>query len=358
MSVLARALRSAALILLPACGGDSPTDPTPTPTVVYAATATAGTTQSKSINTASDVMTVKITKDGAAEPNASVAWTTTGGTLASSTTTTSATGEASNTLTSVGSAAGTVTVTATSNGKSVTFAITVVAVAGPPASIGFPARIVALDSAASVTAAAAVKDANGTTVSGQSVTYTSRSTAVATVNSASGQITGVKSGTSIIVATLVSGTTTLRDSMVAVIGTPGGPVVLADMPRLDLKTDTTFTVAIVADMRASTTKLGSGKVTVTWNPSQLTYLSHAEGAQSVSATVNATNAATGSLVLAYANSTGWSGKVELRRITFKAASAAAAAGTITATANEAYTASTYADLLPKTVSIALPVITR
>jgi hypothetical protein len=63
-------------------------------------------------------------------------------------------------------------------------------------------------------------------------------------------------------------------------------------------------------------------------------------------------------VLAYANSTGWSGRVELRKITFKAASTAATSGTITATANEAYTAATYADLLPKTVSIALPIITR
>ena len=318
----------------------------------------AGATQSKSINTASDVMTVRVTKDGAAEANATVTWTSTGGTLAGTTTTTSATGEASNTLTSVGSTVGTVTVTATSNGKSATFSITVVAVAGPPASVAFPARIVALDYAASVAAPAAVKDANGTTVSGQAVTYTSRSTAVATVNATTGQVTGVKSGTAVIVATLTSGTTTFRDSMVAVIGTPGGPIVLADMPRLDLKTDTTFTVAIVADMRAATAKLGSGKVTVTWSPSQLTYVSHAEGGQNVGATVNATNAATGSLVLAYASSTGWSGKVELRKITFKAASTAATSGTITATANEAYTAGTYADLLPKTVSIALPVITR
>jgi adhesin/invasin len=359
MSALARALRSTALLLLAGCGGDAPTDPITPPTgAVYAATATGGASQSKEINSASDVMTVKVTKDGVPLANASVAWTTTAGALASSTSTTNATGEATNTLSSVGATAGTVTVTASSNGKSATFTVTVTATAGPPASLSYPARIVALDSAGTAPAPATVKDANGTPLSGQTISYTSRSTAVATVNSSTGLITGVKSGTAIIVATFTSGSTTLTDSLVAVVGTPGGPVVLADLPRLDFKTDTTFTVAIVADMRTSTTKLGSGKVTVTWNASQLIYQSNSEGAQNVGASVNATGASTGTVVLAFASSAGWSGKVELRKLTFKAASAAAITGTVTATANEAYTASTYADLLSKTISTALPIVTR
>lgn len=356
---LPRPFRSSALLLVTACGGGGGTPPTTPPaSAVYAAVATAGASQSKTAGAASDPMTVKITKDGAALANAVVSWTTTGGTLASASSTTNASGEATNSLTSVGSAAGSVTVTASSNGKSAAFNVTVSApAAGPPASLRYLTKIALLDSAGSVTVLPEVKDANGVTVANASITYTSRVTATATVNG-NGQISGVKRGTATIVASVTSGSTTFTDSLVAVVGVPDGPIVVTDVPRFDLKGDTTFTVTILADMRASTTKLGSGKVTLTWNTSQLTYQSHTEGASNVGATVNANDAANGTLTLAFANSTGFGGKVELRKVTFKAATAAATTGSLTATANEAYAAGTYADLLARTVSVALPLVTR
>lgn len=345
-------------LTLAACPSGGETTEPPPPAPVIAATAMSGGTQSKTTNAASDPMVVKFTTNGAALPSATVAWTTTGGTLAATSTTTNAQGEATNTLSSVGPNAGTVTVSATSNGKSATFTITVTAVqAGPPASISFPAKVVALDSAGTLTAAAVVKDANGNVVVNPTVTYTSRTTGNATVN-ASGQITGVKSGQTHIIASVTSGTSTFTDSLVAVIGRVDGPAVFIELPRFDLKADTTFTVGVFADMRASSTKLGSAKITITWHTTALVYQSNAEGAGNVGATVNATNAATGTLTLAFANSTGFSGKTELRKLTFKAASTTAAAGTISSIANETYAAGTYADLLAKTVSVGLALVTR
>ena len=354
-----RSLLPLLLLTLAACpsGGEPPTQPPP-PAPVIAATVVSGGTQSKTTNAASDPMVAKFTTDGAALTSATVTWTTTGGTLSSSSTTTNAQGEATNALSSVGATAGTVTVTASSNGKSATFTITVNAVqAGPPASIAFPAKVVALDSAGTLTSAAVVKDANGNVVTNPTITYTSRTTANATVNP-SGQITGVKSGQTHIIASVTNAGTTYSDSLVAIVGRVDGPVVFIDIPRFDLKTDTTFTVGVFADMRASTTKLGSGKITITWSPTTLVYQSNAEGAGNVGATVNATNAASGTLTLAFANSTGFSGKTELRKLTFKASATAASAGSIAATANETYAAGTYANLLAKTVSVGLAIVTR
>ena len=356
--VLPRFLLPFAAIMLTACpSGGETTEPTPTPSAVYAATGIAGASQTKTVGAASDAMTVRITKDGEALPNATVTWTTSAGTLAAASTTTSSSGESTNALTNVGANAGNVTVTASSNGKSASFTITVSAAPpGPPASIALTSRYALLDSAGNTTATAVVKDANGTTLSNATVTWTSRATANATVSS-TGQIAGVKSGQATIVASVTSGSTTFSDSLLAVVGRPDGPIVMVELPRLDLKADTTFTVAVIADMRASTTKLGSGKVTITWPTTLLTYQGHAEGATNVGATVNATETGTGKLTLAFANSGGYSGKVELRRITFKASSTITS-GTVAATANETYAAGTYADLIAKTLSIGLNAKTR
>ena len=69
----------------------------------------------------------------------------------------------------------------------------------------------------------------------------------------------------------------------------------------------------------SATLLGAATVSVTWDPTQLTYVSDADGASGVGATVNSTNAANGTLVLSAANSTGFlGGTVELRKVTFTA----------------------------------------
>jgi len=348
------------LVMPAACGGDSPTDPaggggggTPTTAIV----ATSGSGQAKLAGAASDVMSVKVTSNGAPVANATVAWTTTGGQLQSATTTTNADGVATNSLTTVGSAAGTVTVTAVSSGANATFTITVSLAAGAPVKLDYgPDFVIVEPGTTSTSLIAVLRDANNLQVTTPAVTYTSRTPAVVTVN-ASGQVNAVATGQAIVVATTTSGGTTFTDSLIAIVAVANGPVVMTDLARMDLKADTTFTVAVLANMRASTDKIGSGKVTLTWDPAVLTYVSDAEGASSVGATLNKNAAATGSLVMAFASSAGWSGKVELRKVTFKASATAAKQGALTATASEMFAAG-FADLLPKTVSVSSPLFTR
>jgi adhesin/invasin len=347
-------------IFIPAaCGGDSPTDPgggggTPTTAMV----ATAGTPQAKLAGSASDVMSVKVTSGGAPVANALVAWTTSGGQLQSATSTTNSDGVASNSLTTVGSAAGTVTVTAISSGANTTFTVTVSLTAGEPVRLDYGPDFVVVEPSTTSTALIAVlRDANNIQVATPTVTYTSRTPAVATVN-ASGQVTAVAAGQTVVVATTTSGSATFTDSLIAVVAAADGPVVMTDLARMDLKADTTFTVAVLANMRASTGKIGSGKVTLSWDPTVLTYVSDAEGGSSVGATVNKNSVATGSLIMAFAGSAGWSGKVELRKVTFKASATLGKKGALTATANEMSAATGFADLMSKTVSVSSPLFTR
>lgn len=358
-------LIAACLTAFNACGGDAPTDPgggggggggggTPTTAI----TATAGNSQSKLAGTASDEMRVRVTTDGAPVANATVAWSTTGGQLASATSTTNADGIAVNTLSTVGSTAGTVTVTAVSSGATASFAITVTVAPSGPARLDYGPDFVVVEPGTTSTAiVATLRDGAGQQVTTPTVTYVSRTPAIATVN-ASGQVTAVAKGQAIIVATTTASNQTFTDSLLAVVPVTDGPVVMTDLARFDLKTDTTFTVAVFANMRTSASKVGSGKVTLTWDPTVLTYQSNAEGANNVGASVNANGAATGSLVMAFASSAGWSGKVEIRKVTFKASATAAKLGALTIAANEMFAAAGYADLLPKTVTVVSPLYTR
>ena len=347
-----------ALALPSACGGDSPTDPGTGNPPTTAMVATSGTSQSKVAGTASDVMTVKVTSNGAPVANAVVAWSTTGGQLQSATTTTNADGITSNTLTSVGSAAGSVTVTAITSGANTSFTITVTVAAGDPVRLDYGPDMVIVEPGTTSTALIAVlRDANNVQLTTPTVTYTSRTPSVATVNG-SGQVTAVGSGQTVVVATTTSGGTTFTDSLVAVVAIANGPVVMTDLARMDLKADTTFSVGVVATMRASSEKLASGKITLTWDPAVLTYVSDTEGTTGVGATMNRTAVTSGSLVMAFAGSAGWSGKVEVRKVTFKASATTAKKGALTSTANEMYGATGFADLLPKTVSVASPLFTR
>jgi hypothetical protein len=269
---------------------------------------------------------------------------------------TNAQGVAATRWTRGGAGMNTVSVSAAGyNNSPVSFNVNAVA---QVASIRYEPRVMVVDTGtATVNTSAVVRDGSGAVMTSAKVTYLSRSTSVATVDS-TGRITGVQPGQTIVVASVTSASNqVLRDSAVAVVAVPGGPVLLTDLPRFDLKTDTTITVVIRADMRTSSEKLGSGRVTVTWDPGVLTYQSHAEAGSNVGATVNANNAASGTIVLAFASSAGFGGNVELRRITFKAASTTKS-GTLSVAANEVYTAGTYMNLLPFATSVATPLFTR
>jgi len=215
--------------------------------------------------------------------------------------------------------------------------------------IAFAQGLQIVDQGSTVTAGATVKSQLGNPMPNEPVSYLSRSTGIATV-SASGVITGVARGQAIIVAS-VTNNASIMDSLLAVVAAPNGPVVLTSLERMRLPLDTTFTVSVYADMRTSPKKLGSTLIDVEWSTAQMTYQSHANGAQ-VAPEVNSSTAGTGKLTLAMADATGFAGKVELLRITFRTTTTGAT-GTLKLTTKELNAADppAYSDLLPVTTSV-------
>jgi hypothetical protein len=148
--------------------------------------------------------------------------------------------------------------------------------------------------------------------------------------------------------------TSLNDSLLAVVPKATGLTLISSIDRFSYPVDTTMTVSIYVDTRSSGKLLGSTTVDVTWNPAQLQYVSNANGSSGVQPTVNATNAASGTLTLAMADVTGFAGKVELLRITFTAAHTVTS-GQLQLSAREMHAAD-YTDLLPLTVQVTHPLI--
>lgn len=149
------------------------------------------------IGTGASVVLVATARDGAgnALPGRPVTWSSGAPAVASV--------NSSGVVTGI--AAGSATITATSEGQSGTAAITVVAAPPPPP----PAPVASVTvSPASATVpvgfvgqlTATPKDANGTPLTGRSVSWTSGNTAVATVNG-TGLVTGVVAGSATITAT-------------------------------------------------------------------------------------------------------------------------------------------------------------
>ncbi|MGH2901212.1 MAG: hypothetical protein ACRDMZ_21225, partial [Solirubrobacteraceae bacterium] len=66
----------------------------------------------------------------------------------------------------------------------------------------------------------------------------------------------------------------------------------------------------------------------------------------------------GVLTLAMASVTGFAGRIELRRLTFKAASTLGKSGTLRLSASEVSAAGTFVDLLPKTAAVTYPLSIR
>src|SRR2546428_818630 len=121
-----------------------------------------------------------------------------------------------------GVAVGAATLTATSEGKSGTAAITVATV--PVASVTVSPATASVQVGQTVPLAATPKDANGNSLSGRTIAWSSGSPAVATV-SASGLVTGVAAGSATITATSEgqSGTATITVSTVPVASVTVSP---------------------------------------------------------------------------------------------------------------------------------------
>ena len=223
----------------------------------------------------------------------------------------------------------------------------------PLARVRFARQLEVLDVGALSTVAATATDPNNAPVGNATLSYVSRTPGVATV-SPSGAITGVARGQAVIVVTAQQpGTTGLfQDSLLAVVAQPGAPALISSLSAFDLGLNATTTVSVFMDMRASGKKLGSTTIDVDWNPAQLQFQSFASGGSGVVATVNSNNAGTGHLTLAMADVAGFSGRVELLRITFKT-SATASTGQLALVARELTTAD-FVDFLGSLVQVIQP----
>ena len=225
----------------------------------------------------------------------------------------------------------------------------------PLSTVAFSRKLEVLDRGATANPVpVSARDPNGTPVTTAQYSYVSRNTQVATV-AASGAITGVSRGqTVILVRAQEPGSSTIaEDSLLAVVAEPGAPVLISSVDRFTYERSADVTVSIVLDMRSDTRALGSTVVDVAWNPAQLTFQSTAAGTAGVNPTINTTLASAGQLTLAMASVTGFTGRVELLRITFRT-SASATAGALTLTARE-ISAADFTDLLGATVQVSHPI---
>jgi hypothetical protein len=219
------------------------------------------------------------------------------------------------------------------------------------------ARSFVVDSSATFTPGVSVIDVQGNPIPDAGVTLILRSTSTAMISGAT--VTGSKPGQTFLVATSVDNTA-LKDSALLIVANVASPVVTATFPRFDLKTDTTFTVPIVIDMRASGEKVGAATLQLTWDPNVLTYVSDAVGdaVPNSALVINTAAAATGSVTLTFADGTGYAGIVGVRTFTFKVSSVTARTGTLAISASDLVGATTLKNMLPKTVTSFYPVRTR
>lgn len=330
-----------ALFSLAACRGDSVA---PLPLAVATVGAIPPTVAGASTG---DSIRVRVTEvGGGARSGISVSFAVTagGGSVSPAIATTDADGRAAAKFTT-GTTLGVNTVTATVAGVAPA-TLTVTTIAGPAVTLSLRERIVLIDAGQRFTPTITAIDANGNVVPASQLIYEPRTPFAVSV-AADGSITG-STGSSQTIVAVSSGT--VRDSVLVVVATPNGPVIQTDLTRLDVARDTTFTVPVIFDMRTSPERLGAATVVVRWDPGQLQLLSQTEGA-TAGVVVNANDVAQGTLTLALANAAGLSGRLELRRLTFKAAATVGRTGTLRLSTSDVFAAGTFASLLQKTTAV-------
>jgi hypothetical protein len=275
-----------------------------------------------------------------------------GGTLSPIDVTTGADGRAATRWT-MGAATDTPnTMTATAGGVSVTFSTVTTR---PLGELRIASHVMVVDSSGTITPVVTIVDATGAAVPGASYSLLTRTPSVASVGSTT--VTGLRAGQTILVVTATDNPL-VSDSAVVIVGKVGSPVVTMNVPRLDLKADTIFTVSLFVDMRSATTKLGAATLQVVWDPAVLTFVSEAAGSAPISVVANSSTAASGSLTVALASADGAAGVSEVRRVTFKAASTAGKTGSLAVHVADISAAESLANLIAVTVSGSYPLRIR
>jgi hypothetical protein len=252
-----------------------------------------------------------------------------------------------------GSSVGVNTITATVVGVApVTASLTTFP--APAGSITIRERVVFIDVGQRFTPTITAVDPNGETVPLSRLTVTARTPGVVTLAS-DASVTGLALAQTVVVVS----SSLAADSVLVVVMQPNSPVLQSDLARLDVARDTTFTIPIVLDMRTAPEKLGSTTILVRWDPAQFTLVSHVAGAAgSTGWTINDTGSAQGQFTLATVNLAGIAGRIEVRRLTFRATTTPGKTGTLRLSVNDISAAETFADLLPRTAAVAYPLSIR
>ena len=201
-------------------GGDDGTGPTQVATSVSISPATVDTLFAQ--NATVDLDATVRDQNNAVMAAATVTWSTSNANVALVNATSGVV-----TARAVGNAAQLATITATVNGATGVTASVPVRVRQKVTTLSMPdAQTVAVG--ATVALAAALRDANANVVTGLGgVTYGSANTGIATVNAATGVVSGVAAGTAKIGATIAAEGTTFTDTTVVTVTGGGGPPLTA-----------------------------------------------------------------------------------------------------------------------------------
>jgi hypothetical protein len=247
--------------------------------------------------------------------------------------------------------AGTYTVTvpvqsaaASNSPQSVSVTFQIVAAATPLASMtvtpGF--RVMLLGD--TVTLQAAGKDSAGNPVATPGLAFVSRTPAVASVGAASGKVTAVAGGSTVVAAQSGS----VGDSALVVVASTGSAVVSALAGGRyygTVKVGDTVTVQVAVDLRAVPTEvLGSYDAVLNWNSATLRYVRSDSVAGGFAApTINEAQTATGTLRFGSADPNGVPGQVAVIQVKFVAA--ASGGSPLTITLSDLSAAKTFTNLL-------------
>jgi uncharacterized protein YjdB len=154
-----------------------------------------------------------------------------------------------------GVAVGSATITATSEGKTGTSAVTVVAGTPVPVfTVTVTPNPASVAVGATVQLTATLKDANGNTLTGRTVAWTTSNASFATVNSSSGLVTGVAVGSATITATSEGKTGTSAVTVVAGTPVPVATVTVTPNPA---------SVAVGATVQLTATLKDAAGITLT-----------------------------------------------------------------------------------------------
>lgn len=246
------------------------------------------------------------------------------------------------------------TAKATENNASLSVAFSTVATNAVSA-VRFADHVLVVDSGSNITPSIVVLDAKGSTIPDAPISIVARNLSVA---NGGATVTGSRSGQTFVVATSLDDQS-VRDSAMLLVSGGGKPVVSLDVPRFDLKTDTTFTVSLRLDPRSTSVPVGSATLQVVWNTAVLTFVSEqAVTTSNVIVDLNSAGIANGVITVAMASSAGVTGTTELRRFTFKASSVVSRSGTLSVQVVDLAAAGTFVNLAAQTVSGSYPLRIR